>query len=73
VNSDQCPWDAPAVGRNWGEINVPTVTSKCTGRMNVPNGTRTSRRPLRPEAEVKLSRESISLAMGRLFLGGKHH
>jgi hypothetical protein len=27
--------DAPTLGRNWGEINVPSVI---TGRMNVPNG-----------------------------------
>jgi hypothetical protein len=64
--SDQCPQNAPALGRNYGEINVPTVIRKGTGKMNVSNGPGIPRRLPRPEAEAKLLRESISLFAGRL-------
>jgi hypothetical protein len=65
VDSDQCPWDAPALRRNKRKTNVPTVIRKSTGRVNVPNRPETPQRPPRPEAEAKLSRESISLPTGR--------
>ena len=32
------PGYLPPPGRNYGEINVPTVVRKGTGRMNVPSG-----------------------------------
>jgi hypothetical protein len=63
-NDDRCLQDAPALGRNWGEINVPTVIRKGNGRMNVPNRTGTPRRPPRPEAEARLLKENISPPTG---------
>jgi hypothetical protein len=42
-------------GKNWGKINVPTVTKMGTGRMNIPNKPGTPKRPLRLEAEAKWS------------------
>jgi hypothetical protein len=39
---------------------VPTVIRKGTGRMNVPNGPGTPKRPPRPEAEARLSKKNIS-------------
>jgi hypothetical protein len=58
-------------GKNWGKINVPTVTKMGNERMNVPNKPGTPRRPPRSEAEAEFSRESISLPAGRLAPGKK--
>jgi hypothetical protein len=44
---------------------MPIVTRMGTGRMNVPNRPQTPRRPLRPEAEAKMSRESITPPTGK--------
>jgi hypothetical protein len=41
----KCPQDAPALGRNWGETNVPTVIRKGIGRMDVPRRLETPKRP----------------------------
>jgi hypothetical protein len=54
---------------------VPTVARKDTGKMNVPSGPETPRRPPRPEAEAKLLKESITLlrkeaSPGRKTLSG---
>jgi hypothetical protein len=40
---------------------VPTAIRKDTGKMNVPSGPGTLRKPPRPEAEAKLLKESTSL------------
>jgi hypothetical protein len=39
---------------------VPTVVRKGIGRMNDPDGPRTSKRPPRLEAEARSSKENIS-------------
>jgi hypothetical protein len=43
---------------------VPTVIRKDTEKINVSNTPGTPRRPPRPEAEVKLLKESINLLRG---------
>jgi hypothetical protein len=57
---DKCLQDTPSLWRNQGEINVPTVIKKGTGKMNVPNRPGTPKRPPRLEAEAKLLKENIS-------------
>jgi hypothetical protein len=51
---------------------VLTAIKKDTGKMNVPNGPGTLRRPPRPEAEAKLLKESISLLRGEAAPGRKN-
>jgi hypothetical protein len=57
-DDDKCPQDTPALERNQGKINVPTIVRKGTGRMNVPNRPGTPKRPPRPEAEARLLKEN---------------
>jgi hypothetical protein len=42
-------------------VSVPIVIRKDTGKMNVPNGPGTPRKPPRPEAEAEFLKESIGL------------
>jgi hypothetical protein len=50
---------------------VPTVNRKGTIRMNVPNRPGTPKRPPRPEAEARLSKENISPPTGEPVPGRK--
>jgi hypothetical protein len=54
----------PTLGRNWGEINVPTIFRKGIGRMNVPNRPGTPKRPPRLEAEARSLKANISPPTG---------
>jgi hypothetical protein len=71
-DGDKCPQKSLALKRNQGNVNVPTVIRKDTGRMNVPNGPGTSKRPLKPEAETRLSKEHISPTTGEPASGMKN-
>jgi hypothetical protein len=50
---------------------VPTVVRNSTGRMNVPSGPGTPKRPPRPEAEARMSKENSSPPTGELAPGRK--
>jgi hypothetical protein len=65
------PQDTPALRRNWGKTNVPTVVRKDNGRMNVPSKLESPKSPPRLKAEARWLRKGTSPPAGEPAHGRK--